>query len=500
MTNPPSKIARAARRSAAALLVGIAGLLAWERITFDRAAWLADYAQLREHTTAVYANLQWSLRERGVDPAQLHAQTLEQLHAAGTDRAARAAIAGFIEAFADGHFRVSRVKLSKRLAAWWGGLWRGDPAPLTGASSGADACSALGFTGAPGELRAGLATLPGFVALGTEDNAFPAGTFALDDGRRVGIVRIAAFDQHRHEAACVRAWERVRGEIAGRCDDECVDRFVHTTAPNQLLHELAARAEALAAAKVDLLVVDVTRNGGGTDWADPAARIFTTRELACPRLAFIKHPHWADRMAGILGEIDADLAGERTPPDREILTNARSRVESLLTRAREPCDLSGIWDGAAPTCAKLVEDEYFACGVFGHLPPGSLTGASSRGALFKALDYSYRPGVYAGPLVVLTDGGTASAAEHFVAMLADSGAAVIVGERTHGSGCGYTNGGVPAILEHSGLRVELPDCQRRRADGTNELAGITPVIAVDGSDEATLRQKWLAALAQVGRG
>lgn len=73
---------------------------------------------------------------------------------------------------------------------------------------------------------------------------------------------------------------------------------------------------------------------------------------------------------------------------------------------------------------------------------------------------------------------------------------------TRGSGCGYTNGGVLAILDHSGLRVEMPDCQRRRADGSNELAGIMPAIVVDESaesDEGTLRQKWLAALAQVGR-
>jgi len=65
-----------------------------------------------------------------------------------------------------------------------------------------------------------------------------------------------------------------------------------------------------------------------------------------------------------------------------------------------------------------------------------------------------------------------------------------------------THGGLPAILEHSGLRVEVPDCLRRRADGTNERFGIDPEIAIawDGSDsDEARRDKLVAALRRLPR-
>src|SRR6185295_12265644 len=141
------------------------------------------------------------------------------------------------------------------------------------------------------------------------------------------------------------------------------------------------------------------------------------------------------------------LRGDHPAEDRALLEQARARLEGLVAAAREPCDLSSIWtDPARPSCTNLVEGEYYACGVFPHLPPGSLAGAKTRGDLFKSLRYAYEPGAYAGPLLVLVDGHTGSASEHFAAMLADGEAAVILGQRTAGSGCGYTNGGVPALL------------------------------------------------------
>jgi hypothetical protein len=40
------------------------------------------------------------------------------------------------------------------------------------------------------------------------------------------------------------------------------------------------------------------------------------------------------------------------------------------------------------------------------------------------------------------------------------------------------NGGVWATLVNSGGRVQLPDCSRFRAGGTNEVTGIVPDILV----------------------
>jgi len=494
-----ARLRRIARRILVTLGIGVLAFLGWERVTFDRDEWLADYAQLRAHVSVHYANLSWVVDERGLELVALDRQTMQRLEAATTDREARAAIVAFVDAFDDGHFRVHRVKLSKRLEAWWAELWAGDveATSLGSTTPGTEACAALGIHEDQGGLAFGLADAPGFTPLPAEDRAFAAGTLVLD-GRRLGILRIPSFDQHRYRSACIRAWDAYRERIDGECDEGCLDEFVYLRLPDRLLAELTATVDALEQSGMDVLVVDITHNGGGTDWVDPAARILSTRSLPCPRLAFIRHPHWSDRLEGVQREVEEDLRGDHPAEDRALLEQARARLEGLVASAREPCDLGSIWtDSARPACTNLVEDEYYACGVYSHLPPGSLAGAKTRGDLFKSLRYAYEPGAYEGPLYVLVDGHTGSASEHFAAMLSDGRAATLFGQRTAGSGCGYTNGGVPALLEHSELRVEMPDCQRRRAGGENELAGIEPDVAIDWSadDELeTRRSKLFEAL------
>jgi|CXWL01.1.fsa_nt_gi C-terminal processing protease CtpA/Prc len=71
--------------------------------------------------------------------------------------------------------------------------------------------------------------------------------------------------------------------------------------------------------------------------------------------------------------------------------------------------------------------------------------------------------------------------EEFVVALRDAGAARVVGERTYGAGCGYTNGGIGFTLPHSGLEVAMPDCARIRNGGENEVSGVTPDMTVAGN-------------------
>jgi len=95
------------------------------------------------------------------------------------------------------------------------------------------------------------------------------------------------------------------------------------------------------------------------------------------------------------------------------------------------------------------------------------------------------------------DRGTWSAAEYFAALLQDNHAATVIGELTGGAGCGYTDGGIPATLKNSGAQLKMPDCVRFRADGSNEVNGITPDILLpwSGHDSDFQRvSKLLAAL------
>ena len=67
-----------------------------------------------------------------------------------------------------------------------------------------------------------------------------------------------------------------------------------------------------------------------------------------------------------------------------------------------------------------------------------------------------------------------------------------MGAPTVGAGCGHTNGGTPTTLNNRGGILELPDCARLRADGSNEVMGIQPDVLVglrttDGSHRQGIR-------------
>jgi C-terminal processing protease CtpA/Prc len=110
--------------------------------------------------------------------------------------------------------------------------------------------------------------------------------------------------------------------------------------------------------------------------------------------------------------------------------------------------------------------------------PAALRAKPWAKLVFKPMQFPYQEGIWRGPLIVLVDGGTASAAEQFTAVLQDHQAAVILGAPTLGAGCGHTNGGTPTTLRHSRGVLEMPDCVRFRADGSNEVMGIQPDILI----------------------
>jgi len=97
---------------------------------------------------------------------------------------------------------------------------------------------------------------------------------------------------------------------------------------------------------------------------------------------------------------------------------------------------------------------------------------------FTPAKFKYSPGVWSGPLIVLVNGNTGSAAEEFTAVLQDNDAAVVMGAPTACAGCGHTDGGTPTTLHNSGGVLVIPDCAHFRADGSNEVMGIQPDVLV----------------------
>src|SRR5262245_18744981 len=72
----------------------------------DSVVWIEEFAALRAHMAAHYANLDWMVQHRGLDLPALRRATEDSLRAARTPRAARKALADFIDAFADPHLRI----------------------------------------------------------------------------------------------------------------------------------------------------------------------------------------------------------------------------------------------------------------------------------------------------------------------------------------------------------------------------------------------------------
>ena len=78
------------------------------------------------------------------------------------------------------------------------------------------------------------------------------------------------------------------------CDDACADR-IEDWAETRMNDEFMAQIKALQGAKIDTLLVDIAGNGGGTEWADAAARMLTSIRLRSPRIGFMRGAHWAKK-------------------------------------------------------------------------------------------------------------------------------------------------------------------------------------------------------------
>ncbi len=484
---------RASRRFRAAIIAAASAALSCLACAgaAEHGGWIDDFEKLKAHMSAVYANLEWSVEHRGIDLQMLNAQTLGSLQKASSPRGARRAIERFLASFDDPHLRAEKDPPPRTQAA-------SDDPPLDPALSGEDAVEALGFHKSSLDFRLQLGSLPGFELLPPAgENPFQAGVLTVAGGRRIGCLRIAEFGPDRYPELAIRVWEAFRGQLQEPCSWRCQSDFWHAVS-QALLEALAERVRDLREANIDALVVDVMRNGGGTDWAGIAPRLLTPIPLECPPGGFIKHPHATGRLEAKLARLDQVLQDSGLDATtRELVLTGRQRLVELLEAGRAPCDRMPLWAGRTIDCTQIVRTS--GCGLFAYLPPTRTPHPEAGEILYAPLEWTYVEGIWAGPLFVLVDRHTASAAEQFVTLLQANGAALVLGERTLGAGCGYTDGGVPVHLPHVQLLVRMPDCVRYRGDGENELAGIEPDIALWSQDDGDSERarKVAATLAEI---
>jgi hypothetical protein len=571
---------------AAALGCGHAARPATPR--FDAEPWIEDYLQLRAALSAGYANLEWAIEHRDIDPLALNERTMQAIRQARDAHDALWALLAFVAEFADPHLRIdltahpvyglmpqyplrlrsdgTRVLVREIDAARAPGcrLRPGDeviavdgkpideevrrfgslarvtdedevtaialslilrspftprdgitvtglrgservacrlaaatdetsptPAPageverLPWTMAAEAACERLGFEKGPASFTYPLP--PDASPLVGASDELPAAVLTTPAGRRIGFLRIASFQDIRQYDACVATWDRLRDRQPGPdCDRDCLAEFVDFAVPQTIAARVAAAVEALKARDVAAVVVDILHNGGGNNWAEDVALMLSPVEPRCNAMAAIRHPHWSGRFAEDVRAYQALLDGGRLDAEqRALVVRAYDHARRMLAETRVTCDLGPLWTerGHRPACSNNARSDGHPCGADRRRLDAIIAG-ETRPALVRD-ESAPSVGLYTGPLFVLVDNYTASASEQFLSHLASAGRGVLIGRRTLGAGCGYTNGGLDVVLANSGLRIRMPDCVRYLHDGENEVAGISPDIALDTGDFET---------------
>jgi len=325
--------------------------------------------------------------------------------------------------------------------------------------------------------------LPGFRGVeGEGSESFPGGLLTLRNGKKLGVIRIAAFRERAFPQECERTVQELRLRADAECNSDCEDKIQLATA-NRLSAEVVNRGEQLRALGASGIVVDVTNNGGGTDWYEAVSRSLSSVPLIDDHMGFIRHPHWTTDLESRLQSVEADLKSGAEP--RSVLEKAAGLLRSAIARSKEPCDRSHVFSDGKLDCSLSVNDQLFWTGVLAYAKPGSFASLESKTVLFQPLLYNYSEDSHRLPLYVVVDYRSFSSAERFAALLQDNSAATIVGELTAGAGCGFTNDGIPSRLTHSGAEVKIPDCVGLRRDGSNGNDGVTPDALVPWSTRDT---------------
>ncbi len=438
----------------------VATTLGAKRLERD-AAWRRDLDELVAYLATDYANLQWQVRAGRVDVVALYAQADTALRMARTVRQAQRAIRRFVAGFADGHLRVESAGDGEGTLT--------EPERLGEADV---TCRRWGYAQERGNSV--LSAYPGYRSLPAGPSGFARGRVEVD-GLRLAVLRVSTFGLGPHGDACRAAFPVARQHVVGGwCGDEC--RSAHRRATNDTIAERFRVDLQGLVSDSDVLLVDIRGNGGGTEWATLAARVLSARPIGGAAVGLVPTPPHRRALQDRMAVMDSLVSTLPAGAWRDSVTAVRARIADA---ARGPwCDASGIWrTGPTGDCHALMH----ATWTSGLMPvlPQTMREAPGVELVVDRAVADRTPGVWSGPLYLLTDGGTASASEEFAAALVDYAGGRTVGQRTHGAGCGFTHRARTLRLPATGLVVRAPDCTRYRRDGAPEGLGVSPDIALD---------------------
>jgi hypothetical protein len=429
---------------------------------FDPQPWLDDFHELITAMESHYADLDWAIHDRKMDLPKLRQETEDKLRQSQDEPTARHVFEKFLDAFGDGHLGIT---------------WPKPPAavPDKNPPENKSLCSRLGYASHPSP-GIDFSLIPGYEHVESEGSAsFPGGILTLKGGVKLGVIRIATFSEHGFPEECEQTFRELKLADDAKCDQDCENRIELGTA-NRLTGEVVKRAQQFREKGAAALLVDITHNGGGSDWNEPVVRSLSCVPLRDAHQGFIKHEHWTTELESRLRQVEDDLNNGREP--KTVLEKAAQTLRAAIAQSKERCDRSRAFADGKTDCRLEVDDLLYWSDVLPYAKPGSFASFDSKTTLFHALRYDYSEDTNRLPLYVVVDRQTWSSAERFASLLQDNSAATIIGELTGGAGCGFTNGGIPTTLSQSHAAVKMPDCVGIRKDGSNGNDGVTPDVLV----------------------
>lgn len=263
--------------------------------TFDRQAAHADYDRLKHGMAQHYANLDWQVEYRKVNLVKRDQAMNERLAVSLSRVQTYFAFRDFVSSFRDLHFFMASGDAPDNIKV----------GELSSTDAARSQCGEAGYENEDLSSVLDFASLPAWRPIGGTN--FPAGISG-----ELGVIRIAEFGENKYAAACA----------AVAVPDQSA-RELQLATRTILQLELRETLGELRAQGATRLAVDLTGNGGGSEWATEAAALFVSGDLQRPL------------------PLLADATCDRMPIWRGIDTCAiYEATDELQTISGE-----GVWDG-----------------------------------------------------------------------------------------------------------------------------------------------------------
>ncbi|NAS31564.1 hypothetical protein GTQ40_11320 [Flavobacteriaceae bacterium R38] len=446
--------------------------------------WLNDFELLKNELTTGYANLSFAVKERQIDIKALNNNIKAKLKLASSKKEAQNIIGEFLGKFQDGHLKA---RLYDNLAEQ---ASKSVPPSNTDSIDLALKKMKVVKTNTGYHLQYDL--IKGFKSLVQNQNPFKA-SIIKSENMTIGILRIPSFSPKHYWEIASNIWKEYQKELQGECKEDCQEAFIRKV-ENKLTNYVIERIEELNSEKTDALLIDISGNGGGTEWMHQLARLFTKKELKGPPMSFVKHLHWKKTLKSQKKLIEKDLQANISETLKNKLKLFNNMIDELIENTNNNCIAEQVWEKNDIDCLDLISHPFNTELPYDIMNDPQFHLLASKQLIGTARFHPFKKGIFSGPLYIAINRGTASASEGFASLFQFNNAATLIGKKSYGVGCGYTNGGIQIDLKNIGLTVYMPDCVRFTKYNENELKGISPDIAVNWTKEDTMSKRGQAVI------